>query len=65
MTQMYTDPRALLRLDRGQCPECGYPAESHGGWGGPWGCSLTDNGVAQRVYDHWCEAESSMGPGAT
>jgi hypothetical protein len=47
--QTYTDPRALERLRNGQCPECGGTTYAHGGWGGPRGCSLTDNGVAHRI----------------
>jgi hypothetical protein len=48
MTQRYTQPLALQRMDEGKCPECGNSLDVHGGWGGP-GCSLTDNGVASRI----------------
>lgn len=49
MTQTYTDPVALTRMAQGRCPECGYYPGAHGGLGGPNGCLLTDNGVAQRL----------------
>ncbi len=32
------------------CPECGEPQHRHDGGGGPGWCSLTDGGVADRVY---------------
>lgn len=51
MAQRYSDPRAHTRMARGVCPECGDPADAHGGWGGPR-CSLTDTGVAQRVHQY-------------
>jgi hypothetical protein len=35
----------------GLCPECGDPPGAHTGWGGV-GCSLTDNGVADRIAQH-------------
>ncbi len=40
------------RMDKNGCPECGAPVSAHDGWGGPSGCTLTDNGVAQRIHDH-------------
>lgn len=49
--QRYTHPLALERMAKGRCPECGNPVEDHGGRGGP-GCTLTDNGVAQRIHDY-------------
>lgn len=56
MAQRYTQPLALERLAAKSCPECGYRIYEHDGWGGPNGCSLTDNGVAQRIYDYEQEA---------
>jgi hypothetical protein len=51
--QRYTDdPVALERLSAGQCPECGRPVDEHGGAGGPYGCTLTDTGVAGRIYQY-------------
>jgi hypothetical protein len=32
------------------CPECGADISQHDGAGGPNGCTLTDNGVAQRLH---------------
>lgn len=49
--QRYTDPVALERMSKQLCPECGYTVSAHTGWGGP-GCSLTDNGVASRIYQY-------------
>jgi hypothetical protein len=49
--QRYTNPHALERMSRGMCPECGENPADHGGWGGP-GCSLTDNGVADRIEQY-------------
>lgn len=43
---------AAARLARGVCPECGAPVGMHDGLGGPHGCTLTDNGVAQRIHDY-------------
>lgn len=48
MAQRYTDPTALERMKAGVCPECGYTPESHTGWGSGV-CTLTDNGVAERI----------------
>ena len=52
MAQRYTNKTALERMAKGLCPECGFPVARHDGWGGPQGCSLTDNGVAQRIYQY-------------
>lgn len=49
MAQRYSDPLALARMDDGRCPECGGAPREHDGAGGNWGCTLTDNGVAQRI----------------
>jgi hypothetical protein len=49
MTQRYTSPTAISRMRSNTCPECGASEFRHGGWGGP-GCSLTDYGVAERVF---------------
>jgi hypothetical protein len=49
MAQTYTNPTAIERMREGNCPECGGPPFRHDGWGGPRGCSLTDNGVADRI----------------
>jgi hypothetical protein len=51
MAQRYTDFLALKRMSEGKCPECGNDVDAHDGRGGP-GCSLTDNGVAQRIYQY-------------
>lgn len=51
MAQRYENPIALARMEAGHCPECGNLPSSHDGWGGP-GCSLTDNGVAQRIHQY-------------
>ena len=50
MAQLYTSKTALKRLRANKCPECGFPTGRHDGGGGPNGCMLTDNGVAQRIY---------------
>jgi hypothetical protein len=57
MPQHYTDPLAVARMARGRCPECGWVREAHTGWGGPYGCSLTDNGVAQRIHQYLDDAK--------
>lgn len=49
MTQRYTHPVAVGWMETGGCPECGGKPEEHTGGGGPWGCTLTDNGAAQRI----------------
>lgn len=51
MTQRYTSKTALDRMAKGLCPECGGRVSEHTGSGGP-GCSLTDNGVASRIYQY-------------
>ena len=56
--QRYTDPVAVKRLDVGMCPECGYPVASHDGSGGPEGCTLTDNGVAGRIWQYEQDAKA-------
>jgi hypothetical protein len=38
-------------MKNGLCPECGEIPEHHGGWGAA-GCSLTDNGVAERIMQY-------------
>lgn len=48
MTQTYNQSLALGRMRDGLCPECGNAVDKHTGWGGP-GCTLTDNGVAERI----------------
>jgi uncharacterized Zn finger protein (UPF0148 family) len=50
--QRYTDPVARQRMAAGRCPECGREMFEHTGWGGPAGCSLTDNGVAERIAQY-------------
>lgn len=52
MAQKYTDELAVARLENGNCPECGDPQTSHDGAGGA-NCTLTDNGVAQRLAEYW------------
>lgn len=49
--QRYTNPVALERMSKGLCPECGASPDDHGGLGGAR-CSLTDNGVAQRIAQY-------------
>lgn len=51
MTQTYTDALAVARMRNRRCPECGRTVNDHSGSGGPGGCLLTDNGVAQRVHE--------------
>ena len=53
--QRYNSPAALKWMAAGNCPECGQPADSHTGWGSP-GCSLTDNGVAERLQQYQTDA---------
>lgn len=50
--QTYAHSLALARMEGGCCPECGYRTDRHDGWGGPNGCSLTDNGVAARLHQY-------------
>ena len=51
MASLYEQsPTAMRRLAEGKCPECGHNTDEHTGWGGPNGCTLTDNGVAQRIH---------------
>lgn len=56
--QRYTNPVALERMKAGKCPECGEPVDAHGGLGGAR-CSLTDNGVAQRIYQYEQDQQAS------
>lgn len=58
--QRYTDETALERMAEDCCPECGYIVESHDGGGGPYGCSLTDNGVAGRIYQYKQDQEATV-----
>ena len=46
--QRYTNPTALERMSRGQCPECMCEPADHTGLGLAK-CSLTDTGVAARI----------------
>lgn len=55
--QRYTDPTALARMAKGNCPECGSRPDEHSGWGGPI-CSLTDNGVATRIAQFEMDREA-------
>lgn len=57
--QRYIDVTARLRMANNQCPECGTAVEEHSGWGGP-GCTLTDNGVAQRINQFRKDRAASM-----
>lgn len=54
MAQSYSDPTARRRMRKGLCPECGGTPSAHDGWGGA-GCSLTDNGVADRIAQYEVE----------
>lgn len=47
--QRYTSDVAKERMANDKCPECGRDKDEHGGWGLRW-CSLTDTGVAGRIY---------------
>jgi hypothetical protein len=62
VSQRYTQPLALTRMADGRCPECGTYPENHDGWGGPRGCSLTDNGVAQRIHQYREDLEAPWKP---
>ncbi len=58
MAQAYAHhPVALERMAKGLCPECGHLPSAHDGWGGP-ACSLTDNGVAQRLHAYRKDQEA-------
>jgi hypothetical protein len=46
----------------GTCPECGSPVSAHDGWGGPAGCSLTDNGAAARIAQYQADQDSAANP---
>lgn len=48
MAQKYTSKTARERMAKGLCPECGRQVADHAGWGSA-GCSLTDEGVADRI----------------
>lgn len=61
MHTLYADPTAYDRALRGMCPECGELPLLHDGWGGP-GCTLTDNGVAQRLHDFQLAAQAAPPP---
>jgi hypothetical protein len=50
--QSYDGATPLARMSDGRCPECGGYPQEHDGWGGPNGCTLTDNGVAQRIAQY-------------
>lgn len=58
--QRYTNPTARDRMAQGLCPECGGEPDSHGGWGA-WNCSLTDNGVAGRIYQYQKDLKDTEG----
>lgn len=60
--QRYSDPTARARMAANRCPECGEPTESHGGLGGAR-CTLTDNGVATRIWQYEQDQEA-QGPGS-
>lgn len=51
MAQKYTSPVARDRMAKGKCPECGATVGMHDGLGGPFLCTLTDTGVAQRIAE--------------
>jgi hypothetical protein len=55
MAQRYRDPTALERMEAGNCPECGKPAESHSDRVEFWqrhGCNLLPEGVAERIEQY-------------
>lgn len=60
MTQRYQNRLALDRMSRLCCPECGEPVGSHGGRGSPR-CSLTDNGVVDRIAAYHAELTQREG----
>jgi hypothetical protein len=49
MVQVYTSEVARNRMFIGLCPECASSPSAHTGAGGPGGCTLTDNGVVERI----------------
>jgi hypothetical protein len=61
MTQRYTDITAVRRMKEGRCPECGQEVGVHTGWGAI-GCSLSDNGVAQRIWEFQQPPEHIVDP---
>lgn len=62
MIQRYKTLIAQNRMAQGLCPECGDKVDRHDGWGGPNGCSLTDNGVAQRIHQHQVDLAAGTVP---
>jgi len=62
--QRYVNDVAINRMHKGLCPECGGKVEDHTGWGGP-GCSLTDNGVAGRIYQYEQDLKAAREAGIT
>lgn len=52
MTQRYTSKAALERMEKGLCPECGRKAPEHTGFGTLSGCSLSENGVKDRIEQY-------------
>jgi len=64
MTQRYTNPISLQRLAEGNCPECGFAEDQHDGHGGPLWCTLTDNGVAQRLAAYRADQKRGNGSGS-
>ena len=61
MSQTYTDPQARERMAARLCPECGELPSWHSGWGGPNGCTLTDNGAAQRIAQFLRDTQGVIG----
>jgi len=59
VTQRYTSKTALERMEKGLCPECGRTEADHAGWGSA-GCSLTDNGVADRIAQYRRDKEGKL-----
>lgn len=60
--QRYTSPVARECMAAGNCPECGEPPSAHTGWGGPHGCTLTDNGVADRIAQYQADQAEELLP---
>ena len=58
--QRYTDEKALSRMAQGRCPECGGWPIDHTGWGTAR-CSLTDNGVAGRLWQYQKDQKEAGG----